>query len=54
MGLDLDPNMIDHPRSNSYVRMDEWDQEVAKWNARHGDKAEGEDEKLIEKAPAAE
>lgn len=34
IGLDLDPNMINHPRTNSYVRMDDWDEQVAKWNAR--------------------
>ena len=54
IGLDLDPNMISHPRDNSYVRMDEWDKEAAKWNARHGEAAEGEKEKLIEEVPAAE
>ncbi len=32
--LDLDPNMISHPRANSYVRMDGWDEEVAKWRER--------------------
>jgi sulfite reductase alpha subunit len=34
LGLDLDPNMISNPRSNPYVRMDGWDEEVEKWNAR--------------------
>ncbi len=34
IGLDIDPNMITHPRTNSYVRMDDWDDQVAKWNAR--------------------
>ncbi|MBF0129762.1 MAG: dissimilatory-type sulfite reductase subunit alpha [Alphaproteobacteria bacterium] len=34
VGLDLDPNMVNHPRTCSYVRMDDWDEEVAKWNAR--------------------
>lgn len=34
VGLELDPNMINHPRTNSYVRMDDWDEQVAKWNAR--------------------
>jgi len=35
-GLDIpvDPNMITHPRSNPYVRMDGWDEEVEKWNER--------------------
>ena len=32
--LDLDVNMISQPRTNSYVRMDGWDDEVQKWNDR--------------------
>jgi sulfite reductase alpha subunit len=27
----VDPNMIDHPRESSYVRMDGWDEEAIKW-----------------------
>ncbi len=34
VGVDVDPNMINHPRQSSYVRMDEWDSEAAKWNDR--------------------
>ncbi len=34
IGLEVDPNMINRPRMNSYVRMDGWDEEVAKWNER--------------------
>ncbi|MEO5374756.1 MAG: dissimilatory-type sulfite reductase subunit alpha [Alphaproteobacteria bacterium] len=34
VGLDLDPNMVSHPRTCSYVRLDGWDAEVAKWNER--------------------
>jgi sulfite reductase alpha subunit len=34
VGLEVDPNMINSPRMNSYVRMDGWDEEVAKWNER--------------------
>ncbi len=34
--LDVDPNMVSHPRTSSYVRMDGWDEEVEKWNARKG------------------
>ncbi len=30
MGIDVDPNMVSHPRTNPYVRMDGWDEEVAK------------------------
>ncbi|PLX43309.1 MAG: dissimilatory-type sulfite reductase subunit alpha [Hyphomicrobiales bacterium] len=39
LGLGVDPNMVNHPRTSSYVRMDGWDDEVAKWNARKADKA---------------
>jgi len=31
IGIDVDPNMITHPRTSSYVRLDEWDQEAQKW-----------------------
>ncbi len=34
LGLDVDPNMIASPRSNSYVRMDGWDEEAKKWFER--------------------
>jgi sulfite reductase alpha subunit len=34
IGVDPDPNMVIAPRSNSYVRTDGWDEEVAKWNQR--------------------
>jgi len=34
IGLEVDPNMINNPRTNSYVRMDGWDDEVAKWEER--------------------
>jgi sulfite reductase alpha subunit len=34
VGLDVDPNMVSHPRSSSYVRMDDWDGEADKWNQR--------------------
>jgi len=30
----VDPNMINHPRTSSYVRLDEWDQEAEKWKNR--------------------
>lgn len=36
VGVDVDPNMVAHPRTSSYVRMDDWDEEVAKWNKRKG------------------
>ncbi len=34
IGCEVDPNMIRHPRTNSYVRMDGWDAEAEKWNRR--------------------
>jgi len=39
VGLEIDPNMIGHPRTNSYVRTDDWDEEAAKWQSRKGDTA---------------
>jgi len=32
--VDVDPNMVAEPRQCSYVRMDAWDEEAAKWNER--------------------
>ncbi len=32
--VDVDPSMISAPRTNPYVRMDDWDAEVAKVNAK--------------------
>lgn len=34
VGLDIDPNMIAHPRTNSYVRTDNWNEEADKWRER--------------------
>ncbi|MBI3571594.1 MAG: dissimilatory-type sulfite reductase subunit alpha [Gammaproteobacteria bacterium] len=34
IGLEVDPNMINQPRTSSYVRLDEWDQEAEKWKSR--------------------
>lgn len=31
IGIDVDPNMVNQPRMNSYVRMDGWDEEAKKW-----------------------
>ncbi len=31
IGLEVNPNMVDSPRYMSYVRMDKWDEEAAKW-----------------------
>ena len=34
IGLEIDPNMISHPRTNPYVRTDDWDEEAAKYMER--------------------
>jgi sulfite reductase alpha subunit len=36
VGLEIDLNMINHPRTNSYVRTDDFDEEAEKWRQRHG------------------
>jgi sulfite reductase alpha subunit len=35
--VDVDPNMINHPREYSYVRMDGWDDEAVKWFDRQAE-----------------
>jgi sulfite reductase alpha subunit len=42
LGLEVDPNMVAHPRTSSYARMDDWDEEAAKWNNRKSDSAAAE------------
>ena len=32
--MEIDPNMIIHPRTNPYIRTDDWDAEAEKWFAR--------------------
>jgi sulfite reductase alpha subunit len=34
VGVEVDPNMVAEPRQSSYVRMDTWDEEAAKWFER--------------------
>jgi sulfite reductase alpha subunit len=34
IGIDVDPNMINQPRTNSYIRTDGWDEEAKKWFER--------------------
>ena len=36
VGLPIDPNMIVEPRANPYVRTDDWDEQVAKWEELKG------------------
>lgn len=40
MEIPIDPNMVTHPRTNSYVRTDDWDEEAEKWRQRQADKNE--------------
>lgn len=39
IGLEVDPNMVGSPRQSSYIRMDGWDEEAAKWFARKAEAA---------------
>jgi len=41
IGVEVDPNMVAHPRESSYVRMDEWDEEAAKWFERRAEASTG-------------
>ena len=34
LGIEADPNMVNHPRTSSYVRLDGWDDEVELWEQR--------------------
>jgi len=34
VGLEINLNMLSHPRTNSYVRTDDWDEEAEKWRKR--------------------
>jgi len=43
IGIEPDPNMIAHPRTSNYVRMDDWDEEVRKWHERQTRKKTGPD-----------
>lgn len=45
LGIEADPNMVSHPRTNSYVRLDGWNDEVERLKAKQNPEAE--------KAPAA-
>ncbi len=39
IGVEIDPNMIVHPRTNPYIRMDGWDEEAEKWFAQKAEAA---------------
>jgi len=34
LGIEADPNMVNHPRTSSYVRLDGWGDEVERWEQR--------------------
>ena len=38
IGVDVDPNMIAHPRESSYVRTDGWDDEAREWFEKRAEK----------------
>ena len=38
IGVEVDPAMVNHPRSNSFVRVDTWEQEAEKWQQRQLEK----------------
>ncbi|MCB1328718.1 MAG: hypothetical protein KDK28_04315, partial [Maritimibacter sp.] len=40
VGIDPDPNMVNHPRTSSYVRTDDFDEEAAKWFERKAAEAQ--------------
>jgi sulfite reductase alpha subunit len=39
IGVEVDPNMLTHPREGSYIRMDGWDEEAEKWFERKAEEA---------------
>ncbi len=38
VGVEVDPNMVNHPRTSSYLRTDDWDEEAQKWFRRKAEK----------------
>lgn len=40
VGIEPDPNMVNHPRTSSYVRTDDFDEEAEKWFARKAEEAQ--------------
>ena len=39
LGLDIEPEMISQPRTNPYVRTDDWDEQAQKWKERKSQQA---------------
>jgi len=42
VGIDIDLNMVKHPRTNSYVRTDNFDEEAEKWRQKQAAKSDGQ------------
>jgi sulfite reductase alpha subunit len=42
IGVGVDPNMVNHPRTSSYVRTDDWDEQAREWFDRKAAKAAAE------------
>ncbi len=40
IGVEVDPNMINEPRTSSYVRMDDWEEEAEKWFHRKAEQSQ--------------
>ena len=40
VGVEPDPNMVNHPRTSSYVRTDDFDEEAEKWFERKAAEAQ--------------
>ena len=40
IGVEVDPNMINEPRTSSYVRMDDWEEEAEKWFHRKAEESQ--------------
>jgi dissimilatory sulfite reductase alpha subunit len=43
IGVDIDPNMVAHPRTNPYVRTDDFNEAAERWEERKKHRAAGED-----------
>ena len=42
LDIEVDPNMVNHPRTSSYVRTDDFDEEAEKWFERKAAEAAAE------------
>jgi sulfite reductase alpha subunit len=38
IGVEIDPSMVAHPRTSSYIRLDRWEEEAEKWKARQAER----------------